>query len=170
MASADGDACERVAQACARGDFVNAVRLMGAHATDARLLARACQVLGDAVVGDVAGKLAAVAAGALEAVVAALETFPGDASVQEHGSAAIFTLLACEHAEDPHSKAVAARANAAVLSALRMRALNASVVANGFSALANLVFKNLARQTDAAAAGALAMVATALLSHATVDV
>jgi hypothetical protein len=89
MASAAEDACARLQQACARGDFAAVVAILHAHSADARVQAEGCAVLADMTLRTAESEVAAAAAGAIEAAVAALKTHVADARVAGEGCRAL---------------------------------------------------------------------------------
>jgi hypothetical protein len=101
MASAAEEACARLKQACARGDFAAVVAILHAHSADAR---------------------GAGAAGAVEAVMAALRAHAADDNVANYSCLALRNLTCFK---ENTVKALSLGALDALIDVLQMHANNA---------------------------------------------
>jgi hypothetical protein len=158
------DACRRVAQACERRDVAGAVQIMREHAGSAAVQQAACVALIPVTgSGDTGFCARAVAAGALDAVLAALATHTENVVLQAT-CCALVTNLARVLGGLP--SVAAARAAGAVVAALRAHPSVSMVQTSAFAALGSLALSGTAEVFAAAvAAGAIEAAVGALVTH-----
>jgi hypothetical protein len=154
------DACRLVAQACERADFAGAVQVLREHAASA-----AVQQAGFNTLVRITGaddhecSVRVVAAGALDAVLAAMATHRNNALLL----APCCTLLVNLAKTAP--SAVAARAAEAAVAGMRAHAAVPHVQFHGCKALTALAFCFDDVRATAAASGAFEAVVAALVAH-----
>jgi hypothetical protein len=159
------DACRRLVQACERADFAGAVQLMREHASSAAVQLAGCEALLPITGGaDDAPCFPVVAAGALDAVLAALAMHREDALLQ----ATCFALL-CNVARPLYgaSSVLSTRAVEAAVAALLAHPAVPIVQIQGCKVLTALTFRfdDSGTRVTASAGGAIEAVVAALVAH-----
>jgi hypothetical protein len=141
------------------------------HTEHARVQLFACSALGNAVSphrADAAAVCAdAVAAGAIEAVVAALRAFPTYHQIQFVALGVLLKLMALDPARQ--ARAAAAGANTAAIDALKLHAHDVEITVYACNVLSNATCDHAANAATAAADGALQAVIAAMGAHSGVE-